>query len=104
MCFPRKDRDNYPSWNAFFVKAISDEFDWWHYWVDYNLPMVVTGAYQLTDQDEEIVELFLKTHEFLGIKPQDLNQLKFSEWSGLRHKLVILKTVSFGYGKVHDDI
>ena len=37
----------------------------------------------------------LKTHEFLGIKPQDLNQLKFSEWSGLRHKLVILQTVSF---------
>jgi len=50
----------YPSWNAFFVKAISGEFDWWHYWVDYNLPMVGTGSYQLTDQDEEILFGFLE--------------------------------------------
>ena len=37
----------------------------------------------------------LKSHEFLGIKPQDLNHLKFSEWNNFRSKLVILQTVSF---------
>jgi len=37
----------------------------------------------------------LKSHEFLGIKPQDLNKLKFSKWNALRSKLVVLKTVSF---------
>ena len=37
----------------------------------------------------------LKDHEFLGIKPEELNRLKFSKWNRLRSKLVILKTVSF---------
>ena len=37
----------------------------------------------------------LKNHEFLGIKPKDLNHLKFSEWNTFRSKLVILQTVSF---------
>ena len=37
----------------------------------------------------------LKPNEFLGIKPQDLNQLKFSKWTVLRNKLVVLQTVSF---------
>ena len=37
----------------------------------------------------------LKANEFLGIKPQDLNHLKFSKWHTLRSKLVVLQTVSF---------
>ncbi|MGJ8549025.1 DNA polymerase III subunit alpha [Winogradskyella wichelsiae] len=37
----------------------------------------------------------LKPNEFLGIAPQDLNRLKFSKWNQFKHKLVILKTVSF---------
>jgi len=37
----------------------------------------------------------LKNHEFLGIKPKDLNHLKFSEWNTFRSKLVILQTISF---------
>ncbi len=37
----------------------------------------------------------LKPNEFLGIKPQDLNKLKFSRWNSFRSKLVVLKTVSF---------
>jgi len=37
----------------------------------------------------------LNTNEFLGIKPQDLNQLKFSKWNDLQSKLVVLQTVSF---------
>jgi DNA polymerase-3 subunit alpha len=37
----------------------------------------------------------LKPYEFLGIKPRDLNKLKFSKWNRFRSKLVVLKTVSF---------
>ena len=37
----------------------------------------------------------LKTHEYLGVRPEDLNHLKFSKWNGLRNKLVVLQTVSF---------
>ncbi|GGW55821.1 DNA polymerase III alpha subunit [Winogradskyella epiphytica] len=37
----------------------------------------------------------LKPNEFLGITPQDLNRLKFSKWNQFKHKLVVLKTVSF---------
>ena len=41
----------------------------------------------------------LKSNEFLGIKPQDLNKLKFSEWNTFRSKLVVLQTVSFEHKK-----
>ena len=44
-------------------------------------------------QNEKQFEL--KPNEFLGITPQDLNRLKFSKWNKLKHKLVVLKTVSF---------
>lgn len=37
----------------------------------------------------------LRENEFLGIKPKDLNTLKFSKWNNFRSKLVVLKTVSF---------
>ncbi len=37
----------------------------------------------------------LAAHEFMGVKPSDLNHLKFSEWRFHLDKLVVLKTVSF---------
>ena len=37
----------------------------------------------------------LKSNEFLGIKPQQLNTLRFSKWNTHRSKLVVLQTVSF---------
>ena len=37
----------------------------------------------------------LKNNEYIGIKPSDLNHLKFSEWRFQQNKLVVLKTVSF---------
>ncbi|WP_396602773.1 DNA polymerase III subunit alpha [Algibacter sp. R77976] len=40
-------------------------------------------------------DYYLKPNEFLGVKPKDLNALKFSKWNKLQHKLVVLKTVSF---------
>ena len=37
----------------------------------------------------------LAAYEFMGVKPSDLNHLKFSEWRFHLDKLVVLKTVSF---------
>ncbi len=37
----------------------------------------------------------LLDHEFLGVKMEDLNRLKFSPWKEQLHKLVVLHTVSF---------
>ena len=45
----------YPSWNAFLVTAIEDDADWWHYWVNDDLPMVGCGAYELTEDDYKIL-------------------------------------------------
>jgi len=39
--------------------------------------------------------LDLNENEYIGIKPSDLNHLKFSEWRFQQNKLVVLKTVSF---------
>ena len=41
------------------------------------------------------IDYNLKTDEFLGVAPNDLNSLKLSRWNTLQHQLVILKTVSF---------
>lgn len=37
----------------------------------------------------------LLEHEYLGVKTEDLNRLKFSDWKKRLHKLVVLHTVSF---------
>ncbi len=37
----------------------------------------------------------LKEHEFIGVKAEQLNQLKFSPWKQQLHKLVALHTASF---------
>ncbi|NNC70700.1 MAG: DNA polymerase III subunit alpha [Flavobacteriaceae bacterium] len=37
----------------------------------------------------------LKPNEYLGVKPEHLNKLKFSKWNERLDKLVILRTVSF---------
>ena len=37
----------------------------------------------------------LRSHEYIGIKPEELNQLPFSPWISRKNKLVLLKPVSF---------
>ena len=37
----------------------------------------------------------LNANEYIGVKPKDLNKLKFSKWNLQHSKLVILQTVSF---------
>ena len=41
----------------------------------------------------------LEENEFMGVKPSDLNQLKFSKWQFNQEKLVVLQTVSFQHKK-----
>jgi DNA polymerase III alpha subunit len=37
----------------------------------------------------------LESHEYLGVKASEINQLRFSDWNKKRVKLVALQTVSF---------
>lgn len=37
----------------------------------------------------------LKKFEYLGVKPEDLNKIKFSKWNQNREKLVVFQSVSF---------
>jgi hypothetical protein len=50
----------YPSWHAFYVKTIANDSDWWHYWVDYTLPMVDAGAFELTEKNREVLWGYLE--------------------------------------------
>jgi len=50
----------YPSWQAFYVKTIGNDSDWWHYWVDFTLPMVDAGHYELTENNKEILFGYLE--------------------------------------------
>lgn len=50
----------YPSWDAFYVKTIANDSDWWHYWVNYLLPMTDVGHYQLTENDHTILFGYLE--------------------------------------------
>lgn len=58
----------YPDWNAFYVQTISEDSDWWHYWIDYELPMVGAGKYELTDEDNEILWGYLENWEAHNLK------------------------------------
>jgi hypothetical protein len=50
----------YPDWDAFYVQAIENDEDWWHYWADYSLPMVGAGQYHLSEDDHEILWGYLE--------------------------------------------
>jgi len=45
----------WPDWNAFLIKTIEIDSEWWHYWVDFELPMVGVGQYELSDDDEILI-------------------------------------------------
>jgi hypothetical protein len=60
--------DYWPAWNAFIIVTIEDNSDWWHYWVDYNLPMVDAGTYNLTDEDNSILVGYLESWEAHALK------------------------------------
>ena len=53
----------------------------------------IENTYVIYPFQNEIFEL--RANEFIGVKPSDLNQLKFSKWILQLEKLVILQTVTF---------
>jgi DNA polymerase-3 subunit alpha len=58
-----------------------------------NRPEYIPDTYVIYPFQHNIEKL--KAHEYIGVKPSDLNQLKFSKWVKQQEKLVVLKTVSF---------
>ncbi|KUO68930.1 MAG: DNA polymerase III subunit alpha [Lutibacter sp.] len=53
----------------------------------------IPDTYVIYPYQNTVMELH--ENEFMGVKPSDLNQLKFSEWRLHQEKLAVLKTVSF---------
>ena len=41
----------YPEYDALYVKSIENDSEWWHYWVNYTLPMVGAEKYELKEGD-----------------------------------------------------
>jgi DNA polymerase-3 subunit alpha len=62
-----------------------------------NRAKYIPDTYVIYPFQNNITEL--KENEFLGVKPSDLNQLKFSKRPLLQDKLVALRTVSFQHKK-----
>ncbi|MCK5636326.1 MAG: hypothetical protein KAH91_02815, partial [Thermoplasmatales archaeon] len=58
----------WPSWDAFLVKTVEEDSDWWHYLVDYEIPMVGADKYELTDEDDEILFGYLENWEVHALK------------------------------------
>jgi hypothetical protein len=53
----------WPSWDAFLLKSIGDDVDWWHYWVDQNSPNIGINAFELTQDHHEIVIGYSETYD-----------------------------------------
>jgi len=70
----------YPSWDALYVKSIDGDFDWWHYWVDYELPMVSSDKYKLTEDDREVLWGYVETWKAHALKISvDKKEVKTNE-------------------------
>ncbi len=50
----------YPEWEAFLIDTIESDSDWWHYLIDYSIPMIGAGNYKLTEEDNEILWGYLE--------------------------------------------
>ncbi|MFA5297372.1 MAG: DNA polymerase III subunit alpha [Lutibacter sp.] len=57
----------------------------------------ILDTYVIYPYQNAIMDLY--ENEFMGVKPSDLSQLKFSKWQFNQEKLVVLKTVSFQHKK-----
>jgi prenyltransferase beta subunit len=70
----------YPSWDAFYVRTIADDSDWWHYWVDYFLPMIDAGHYKLTENNHTILFGYLESWDAHALQiTVDKQQVNVSE-------------------------
>lgn len=72
--------DYWPAWNAFIITKVEDDSDWWHYWVDFVLPMIDVGTYELTDTDGKILLGYLESWEAHALKITiDKKEVKINE-------------------------
>lgn len=75
----------YPDWDAFYVKTIGNQSDWWHYWVDYTLPMIDAGHYLLTEKDQQVLFGYLEDWEAHALRfTLDKHTVNVSEETHIR--------------------
>jgi error-prone DNA polymerase len=79
--------------------------------INHYLSRFLTEAISIPDRAESLPHTFviypfqpytifpLKENEFVGVKAEDLNKLKFSPWKKHLHKLLALHTLSFQHRK-----
>jgi len=49
--FDYRINDTWYAYYGLFLQSISNDSDWWHYWINYNLPMVSIDKYILNNSD-----------------------------------------------------
>lgn len=47
--------DYYPSWDSILITSIENDADYWHYYVDFDLPMVGISSFILMDENESLL-------------------------------------------------
>lgn len=52
-----------PAEDAFFLKSINNDSDWWHFWIDYKLCFVDISEYELKKDNKLIICSYLETFE-----------------------------------------
>jgi len=60
----------WPSWDATLIKTIQTDSDWWHYYIDYQLPMTSADKYQLQQNNKEILIGYLENWNAHALKIQ----------------------------------
>jgi len=58
----------WPSFDGFLVKSIEGNSEWWHYWIDYKLPMVGIGDFKLNESHNEILLGYLENWDASALK------------------------------------
>ena len=57
-----------PNKNSFLISSIENDSDWWHFLVDYKMPIFNTKDYRLNDNDKEILFCYLEKEECKALK------------------------------------
>ena len=57
-----------PNKNSFLISSIENDSDWWHFLVDYKIPIFNTKDYRLNDYDKEILFCYLEKEQCNALK------------------------------------
>jgi hypothetical protein len=58
----------FPNKNSFLISSIENDSEWWHFLVDYKIPIFDTKDYRLNDDDNEILFCYLEKDECKALK------------------------------------